>query len=364
VEQVSNLIIEKMITIAESESRYEFYHKQKVFATLLPYAIWQERGGRPEMFRVFLDVGSIKRVPQISWRHALDSLCTALRGATPLTMVLASAHIPWDSDLLEGKEDLVQSWVAMTSAVESTEGIAPECVVGTLFQIAALDELSPHITIDVWLWLTKRPSLPLFSRGYYYGSRRQVVKAVRGLEDIEILKSYMVVVWTERYPVWEDGFDEMCASLREDFGGVGMGHHRVDLIQRLDEIIWQLDQGLEHLRRGNPDLGERDVQSMRDQYGKLMGVLLEGELLEVIARTSCQTIMLLRLLTQVGVRRISRNIYVCAPFVVSIAPFLEPSTSLIPPPPLRPKPDFNPAFHPSHNPPLVKQASSSSSFNL
>ena len=101
-----------------------------------------------------------------------------------------------------------------------------------------------------------------------------------------------------------------------------MGHHRIGLVQRLDRILAQLNLGLEHLRRDKPHLQEYEVQRIRAQYGKLKDVLLG-----VNTRTSYQLIMLLRLLIQVGIRRISHNIYVCVPVAMSIAPPLEPSNT-------------------------------------
>ena len=343
MERVSQLITEKAITTAKRAGLHRSNSKRKVIATLFPYAILQERDGQPRMLDALSDATSVQ-VPSIDWNQVINPLRTVFREATPRGIVLASSCIQWDSKLLEATEDLLQQWVAATSVVQSTEEVA-RCVVGTLLRIAAVDEKLPHITVGAWSWLKKRPSLPPLSLGRSSGSHPRVAKAVRGLGDVEILKSYFLVVWSEWGTLHYGGFDEMCASLLEDFGGVGMGHHRVGLVQRLDRILAQLNLGLEHLRRDKPHLQEYEVQRMRAQYEKLKDVLLG-----VNARTSYQLIMLLRLLIQVGVRRISRNIYVCAPVAMSIAPPLEPSTPFIPPPSLHQKPDFNPRFHESHSP--------------
>ena len=41
----------------------------------------------------------------------------------------------------------------------------------------------------------------------------------------------------------------MCSSMREDFSGIGMGFYRVDLVQRLDHVLEELDRELEYFRK-------------------------------------------------------------------------------------------------------------------
>jgi len=330
VGQVSNQIVHKMTTMAKAEDPTELHNKRKIVATLLPYATRQERDGKPEMLNAFLEAARTSRMTSLPWRPVLYCLHTVLYKATPRAIVLVSPHIEWR--VIRDNEDLAQLWVAAASTVQYTEEVA-RCVVAALLLIASNDMQSQYLTVDVWSWLTKRPSLPPSCLSRSRGSLWRVVKAVRGLGDIEILKSYLLITWSEWNALWSVGFDEMCVLLREDFGGVGMGHHRVDLIRRLDQILGQLDQGLESLERRLPNLGQPLFQLMKDQYGKLNEILLEIND-EVIARTSYPIIMLPRIQTQVDVHRISRNIYVCAPFAMSIAPLPEPSASLIPPPPL------------------------------
>ena len=67
---------------------------------------------------------------------------------------------------------------------------------------------------------------------------------VRGLKDIKVLKSYLFLVWSE----WDTpyGFDEMCTSILEDFGGICMvlsrrwyilHYHRSTLLLPLGERL-------------------------------------------------------------------------------------------------------------------------------
>jgi len=137
--------------------------------------------------------------------------------------------------------------------VPYTEEIA-QSVVDTLLQIASEIDLSSLITSEVWLWLTRPSSLPPVCLGRCNGTHRHVIERVRRLGDIGVLKSYFLLVWAESDFIFSGGFDEMCNSIREDFSGVEMFHHRYDLIQRLEHILGQLDQGFGYLGQHNPNL--------------------------------------------------------------------------------------------------------------
>ena len=115
----------------------------------------------------------------------------------------------WHS--LTDRGDLVQQWVATVSATLYTEEVA-RSVVGALLLIASERELLPYITLDTWLWLKKQPSLPRSCPCCFYGTRLNIVKTVQGLEDIEFLKSYLVIVWSEWNATMDEGFGEMCLS--------------------------------------------------------------------------------------------------------------------------------------------------------
>jgi len=275
--------------MAEAEDPSELRTKRKVVATLLPYAVWRERGGEPEMLDAFLYAARASGMSGFVWHRVDDFTRTLLREATPRAIVLISPRIPWH--WLTVGEGSIQLWVAAASAAQYTEEVA-QCVVDTLLRIASEEELLPHLTVDVWSWLAKRPSLPPVCLGRFYGSYLHVVGAVRELGDIEVLKSYLLLVWSEWNPLWEEGFDEICVLLREDFGRVGMAHHRVDFVHRLDHILGQLDHGLESLKRHNPNLRQRRFQKMKDQYGTLKDILMETKN-EAVSRMSYSMIALL-----------------------------------------------------------------------
>ena len=98
-------------------------------------------------------------------------------------------------------------------------------MVDALLQFAFDHEVLPYIPVDMWLWLKTQPSLPPVCQGRYYGTHLPIVRAVHGLKDIEILKSYLLMVWSEWDTLLNEGFDEMCTSICEDFREIGRGHH-------------------------------------------------------------------------------------------------------------------------------------------
>ena len=61
-----------------------------------------------------------------------------------------------------------------------------------------------------------------------------------------------------------------------------------DLTERLDQVLSQLDRGLEYLKQYNPRLREENVTRARQQYGQLKKALVElnGEAMKTLSRTS------------------------------------------------------------------------------
>ena len=164
------------------------------------------------------------------WYHTEQFVDTLFYAASPRAIVLVSPNFFWHTC----GRGLVRRWAAAVSVAPHTEEIA-QSVVDALLWVASNHILLPYTTINTWSWLTTRPSLPPFSMGRYIGTHPNVVRAVRSLEDTKVLKAYLLLLWSEWIPLWDkSSLDEMCASMREDFGGIGIGHHRADLIQRLD----------------------------------------------------------------------------------------------------------------------------------
>jgi hypothetical protein len=196
------------------------------------------------------------------------------------------AHLAphWRSRLCD--ESMVSRWVATTSAVPYTERVG-QSVVDTLLQIARVDRLWPYIPVNTWAWLKKRPSLPPVCRG-----RRStdfyIVHQIRRLGDIEILKSYLLLVWSEWDYLDDDGLDEMEMAITEDFCGIGMWCHREDLVERVDYVLGQLEQGWEFLKLRNPRVSEYHVETAKVQFGGLKETLLavDKKAMETLTRTS------------------------------------------------------------------------------
>ena len=231
--------------MAETGDHRPLQSKRKAIVTFLPYAVWQEREGRHEILDTFLRVARASKERQLTWNRSRKFPTALLSEASPRAIVLVSPHIRWDR--YHGKTELVQRWATAASVVPYTEEVG-QSVVDVLLQIASVDRrLVLGLPASIWSWLTKRPPLPPICMGYHVGTQRHVVEAVRKLKNVEVLKSYFLLVWSEWNNLRDDrGFDEMRVSIREDFGGIGMAHHRAELIQRLDHVLGQLDQELEH----------------------------------------------------------------------------------------------------------------------
>jgi len=224
------------------------------------------------MLTIFLRAARASHYTGFIWHHVQPFVSTLFNKADPRTILLASPHVPWDS--WTGRGNLIKPWTAAVLKVPYTEEVG-QSVVDTLLQIASEDELLPQIGVDVWSWLNKKPSLPPACLGRVFGSYSHVVKAVRGLKDVEIFKSYLLLVWSEWDSLWPHGFNEMCASIRDDFGKIRMGNHRADLIERLDRVLERLDLGFGYLKQQNPYLEEHDLTAMQVQYTALRAILLE-----------------------------------------------------------------------------------------
>jgi len=268
--------------MAQTEDRQLLHAKRKAINSLFPYVLWQDRVGRQTMFGVLSRAAMTSDHEQFIWHRVYRSIYTPSNNhpgppCLDLVITLGSPHVYWNE--VQHDENMVTRWAAAATAVTYTEEVG-RSVVDALLQIASVDSLRPHIPVGIWAWLKKRPSLPPECLGRLEGTKGDVVRHVRALGDIEVLKSYLLLVWSEWDPTFSTGFGEMCTSIREDFGGIGMGCHRKDLIERVDHVLGQLDQGrLEH----EPGLCEW----AKGQYGNLKETLLgvDREAMDVLTRT-------------------------------------------------------------------------------
>ena len=202
-----------------------------------------------------------------------------------------------------------------TLAVPYMEDI-DQSVADTLWWIMHDGALRQHIPVGIWLWSNKQtfipPALPWHHRRD--PRRQETVREFRALGNIEILKSYLLLVWLEWKKLGDSAFAEMCTSIREDFNGIGMGRHREDLRKRLDHVLGQLDQGPEYLRelRPRPYISHDNAEITRNQYRELKQLLLEAdrEAKEILTRTPSRFTILFGILTSVDMYRISLDVHV------------------------------------------------------
>ena len=247
----------------------------KAFSALLPFAARQEQHQR------HLTLDALLRVVRASegciWERIIPAL---FNESSPLTIVLVSPHVEWHSAFLADRGSLLTQWATATSAVSYTEEIGQSVVDVLLYA-----SMYSFIPVGIWKWLEKQPSLPPKCRGRAMGGDGNVIAYVRSMGDIKILKSYLLLVWSEWDPPWPNTLPETYALIREDFGGTKMSHHRKDLIKHLDRVLVQLNRGLGYLRQQKPRYYPTCFQQAKEGYRRIREVLLEVDRGTVRTRT-------------------------------------------------------------------------------
>ena len=226
----------------------------------------------------------------VLWWRSIGIHLSALFGeSSPPSLnraiTFVSPYVPWYRHGLNTKK-VVARWAAAASAVPYSEELCRNAV-DTLLWISYSDSLRSHIPVDLWTLLIQRPSLPPVCQGRSNGSWPPIVRHVRGLGDIQILKSYLLLVWTEWDTLYSPGVHEMEVSIRADFGGIRMWGHRDDLVKHLDHVQRQLDRGLECFKHHSPWISEAEIRKRKEQYGRLKNALLEVDkrAIETLTRT-------------------------------------------------------------------------------
>ena len=249
--------------------------KRKPVNALLPYAIYLEQSGQQAMIDAIFRVAKASNskpsnTGKFMWHQVVLYISRLFEKRSPTSLnrviILISPYVPWDGALNDTVA--VARWVTAASAIPYTEEVGSS-VVDALFQIAWVDLLRPHIPIEIWRWLKRQPPLPSMYHGLLTGAHECVGAYLHKLGDVDIIKSYFLLVWTHRFIPDSDGIHPMERSIREYFGGAGMEQDRKDLIEHLDQVIWRLDQELQ----SSPE--DASSQASKKYYTKLMGVLLE-----------------------------------------------------------------------------------------
>ena len=293
--------------------------KHKAIATLFPYATRLEQDGQPEMFDVISHASRTAGLI-LQWRHIRTHITALFDKSSPPSLNRAIALMPPcppDFFGLDAKNRVLR-WAIAASAVQYSEEVC-QSVVNMLLQISNDDSNRSYIPVEIWTWLKKRPSLPPTWLGQSNIFRFTVVHHVRGLGDIEILKSFLLLVWSE----WSmsNTTPEVEVIIQEDFGGIGVWGHRDDLIKHLNHVQGQLDRGLEYFKQHNPQIEGWRIRARKSDYGYLKDVLLEVDkrTMETLTRTPPRVILFhICVLILVGAFRIPHNLRLCSATPVSM----------------------------------------------
>ena len=265
--------------MTESGDPYQTQSKRKALTAFFPYAVWMEKGGECRMMDAFLSATKVSGPGTSLWGAITPSISTLFEAASDQTVVLTSHRVPWDRE--PDAIRAVTRWASAASAVPYTDEIGP-IVVDALLSIASVDCLRPHIPVDIWSWLNKRPTLPYVCFGRSVGTKKHVVRYVRKLKDVEILKSYFLLVWSQwDHITHQEALSEMRLAIKQDFKGAEMEVHRKDLVKHLDYVLRHLNRGLGYLRQHKLWIEQDDVQRAKVQYQRFMQDLLQMDGLSV-----------------------------------------------------------------------------------
>ena len=314
------MVSEKLKALVKVTDLGQIRSERKAITALFPYAVWQERDGKHETLNAFLCVVGASKWFGFMWNHVGPLLPMLLNKESHISLkwesVLVSPHLRWWS--LPTSKHLIQPLAAAASAIPYTNEVGMS-VVDTLLQIASDHSLRPYIPLDMWSWLNTHPPLPPVCRGRYLAGLSNTLQIVRALRDIETLKSFLLLVWSEWNGLYFEGLEETYSSIRDDLSEIEMWHHRKDL-NHLDHVLAQLNLGLEHLRQHDPEINEDGIQQRKDQYGILWKVLLEVDM-EATEMLICEPLrmtILFCLLTSIDRYKTPLNVYVCSSPPVSI----------------------------------------------
>ena len=252
-----------------------FSLKCKAIGTLFPYAVRREQGGQHDIFDTLM-LAARASASIFAWHPVRRNVTAVFDGSSPpsLNRVIALT-LPYIL-LYHGRrcsEEIIIRWRAAVATIPYSEEVGTSVAEELLHILFYRPDLLPLIPVDMWALLKKRPALPPVDSIRPRKPHPAAARYVRGLGDIEIFKSYLLLAWSE----WEgvDGVDEIETLIREDFGGIGMWCHRDDLIKRLDDVQRRLGSGLDHIKWYRDDIGEGDIQVWKEQYGQLKSALVE-----------------------------------------------------------------------------------------
>jgi hypothetical protein len=275
VEQLSRVIIEKLETIAGVPDQDAISRKSKAVSALVPYAVCLAQSGQQGMMNAVFLVASRSTFGGFMWRWTIAPYITFLFDEpSPPSLNQAITLLSPYANWLHGSytQDSVARWAAAALATPYSEAVG-QSVVEALLQISGNGFLLPHVPIEIWAWLKRRPSLPPDCWGRSCGTSSEAVRHIRGLGDIELIKSYFLLVWSE----WDSlhSCTEMEIIIREEFCGIAMRHHRDDLTKLLDHVLARLNLGWGYLVQHNPRITGIKITWAKEEYGRLREALAE-----------------------------------------------------------------------------------------
>ena len=295
MEQVSNTIIQKINLMAGAPSTDPMlWSKFKAISALFPYAARLAQGEQREMFEVILHVSSKLSSRGFMWRRIGTSIISWFHESSPPSLnhaiTIGAPCADWTRDLYT--QVAVARWAAAVSATPYSDAVC-QSAVGALLLIAYNNTLRPQIPIEIWALLKRQPLLPAICRGRMWGTTQDVVRHIRGLGDIELLKSYFLLVWSEWNYLFFDGLGEMKEIIREEFCGIAMLRDREDLTERLDHVLRQLNRGVEYLQQHNPQIREDHITLPKFQYEQLKETLAkkDREAMKTLSSTTLNLVL-------------------------------------------------------------------------
>ena len=175
------------------------------------------------------------------------------------------------------KYTFIQRWASAASRLRYTPEIG-QSMVEVLLRMACMYQWRSHITWGTWGWLGRRPQLPPVCRARSLCCNNLgVISEVESLEDVEILRDYLIVVWSEWDWLAPWVCSHMCAVIKRHFGGERERGHRDKLRDRLLHIQKQHNLGLDHLRKLGSEMTAACFQPTKEAYEALMETLSEVE---------------------------------------------------------------------------------------
>jgi hypothetical protein len=291
VERVSSLIIKTLESLLQAADPFMILSKHKAICTIVPFAVSLEQHGQQGMVDLALRAVEASRSPESIWCRVYGYIAKLFERPSPSSIyrvIALTAHY-WGWGSWGNTEIAVVKWETAILEVPYTEETC-QSAVATALQVVHDGSLRPHIPVKVWAWLKKQPILPPQSEGRTKGPNPDVISHIRGLGDIEILKSYLVLLWSEWKLPSDEEIDATGITIRKDFCGTRMEQHRKDLVRRLDHVLGELDRGWGYFSQHTTCYPTQDeVELAKGRYGKLKDVLLEVEregTMKALTRTS------------------------------------------------------------------------------